>query len=260
MVPHCFKPPYFRMGNGEHHTRKCVDKMTTQNIPKHVAIIMDGNGRWAKARGLPRIAGHRAGVESAREAVNFAKDLGIEVITLYTFSTENWKRPKDEVMGLFGLLEDYIGKEFEKFAKDHIRLMVTGDIDGIPEPLRSKLKKTIIDTAKNHTFTVNLALNYGSRAEIVRAARLIAENVNASKLKVDEITEDAFSQYLYTKDLPDPDLLIRTSGEYRISNFLLWQISYAEVYVTDILWPDFRKKDFSEAIAWFKNRQRRFGG
>ena len=234
--------------------------MENNKVPQHVAIIMDGNGRWAKARGLPRIAGHRAGVESAREAVNSARELGVKVITLYTFSTENWKRPKDEVMGLFGLLEDYIDKEFEKFAKDRIRLMVTGDIDGIPEPLRSKLNKTIADTAENYTFTVNLALNYGSRAEIARAARLIAMDVKASKIKVDEINEIVFSQYLYTKNIPDPDLLIRTSGEYRISNFLLWQISYAEVLITDVLWPDFRRKDFLEAITWFENRQRRFGG
>jgi undecaprenyl diphosphate synthase len=234
--------------------------MQSLNIPKHVAIIMDGNGRWARSRGLPRFAGHRSGAESAREAVRSARDLGIKIITLYTFSTENWKRPKDEVTALFGLLEDYIDKESDKFTKDRVRLIVTGDVDGLPEPLKSKLKKAIADTAENDSITVNLALNYGSRTEIARAARLIAADVKASKLKVDEIDEGVFSRYLYTKGLPDPDLLIRTSGEYRISNFMLWQISYAEIYITEILWPDFRKKDFADAIAWFGKRQRRFGG
>jgi len=234
--------------------------MNSSSIPKHVAIIMDGNGRWAKSRGLPRIAGHRAGVDSAREAVKSASELGIKVITLYTFSTENWKRPKDEVMALFGLLEDYIDKEFDKLMENRIRLMVTGDIDGIPEPLRSKLKKAIVDTAYNDVITLNLAINYGSRAEIARAVRLIATEVKESRLKVDEINEELFSKYLYTKNLPDPDLLIRTSGEHRVSNFLLWQISYSEVLITDVLWPDFRKKDLQEAITWFGMRQRRFGG
>ncbi|MCX5680102.1 MAG: isoprenyl transferase [Candidatus Omnitrophica bacterium] len=234
--------------------------MENNKIPQHVAIIMDGNGRWARSRGLPRIAGHRAGVDSAREAVESAGELGIKIITLYTFSTENWKRPKSEVTALFGLLDNYIDKESDKLAKKRIRFMVTGDIEGIPEPLKSKLKKTIADTVKNDFLTVNLALNYGSRTEIARAAKLIAADVKASKLNVDEIDEGIFSRYLYTKDLPDPDLLIRTSGEYRISNFMLWQISYAEIYITDTMWPDFRKRDLADAITWFGNRQRRFGG
>ena len=234
--------------------------MNNSNIPQHIAIIMDGNGRWAKARGLPRIAGHRAGVDSAREAVRSAGELGIKVITLYTFSTENWKRPKDEVTALFGLLEDYIDKESDKLMKERIKLTAIGDIDGIPEPLKSKLNRVIARTAGNELMTVNLALNYGSRAEIARAARLIASDVKSSKLEVGDIDEGVFSRYLYTKDLPDPDLLIRTSGEYRISNFLLWQISYAEVYVTDKMWPDFRKKDLVNAVDWFGERQRRFGG
>jgi len=221
---------------------------------------MDGNGRWAKSRGLPRISGHRAGVDSAREAIESAGELGIKVITLYTFSTENWKRPKDEVAALFGLLEMYIDNESDKLQKKRIRLMVTGDIEGIPEPLKSKLKKIVFDTAKNDCLTVNLALNYGSRSEIIRAARLIAEDVKASKIKADDIDERVFAGYLYTGQLPDPELLIRTSGEYRVSNFLLWQISYSEIYVTDTMWPDFRKKDLLKAISWFGNRQRRFGG
>lgn len=234
--------------------------MTDQNIPQHVAIIMDGNGRWAKARGLPRIAGHRAGVDSAKEAVKSAGELGIKVITLYTFSTENWKRPENEVKALFELLEAYIDNEADRLMKNRTKLMVTGDIDGIPDPLREKLKRVIADTSGNDSLVVNLALNYGSRAEMTRAARMIARDVKESKLRVDEISEEKFSGYLYTKGLPDPDLLIRTSGEYRISNFMLWQISYAEIYITDTMWPDFRKKDLIDAIAWFGNRQRRFGG
>jgi len=234
--------------------------MKNPKIPQHVAIIMDGNGRWAKSRGLLRLAGHSAGVDSAKEAIESAGELGIKVITLYTFSTENWKRPESEVSALFGLLETYIDKESDALDKKRIRLMVTGDIDGIPEPLKSKLKNAIARTAGNDFLTVNLALNYGSRAEIARAARLIASDVKASKLDIGEINEDMFSKYLYTKELPDPELLIRTSGECRISNFMLWQISYAEVYITDTMWPDFKKKDLVEAIAWFGNRQRRFGG
>ncbi len=234
--------------------------MTDQNIPQHVAIIMDGNGRWAKARGLPRIAGHRAGVDSAKEAVKSAGELGIKVITLYTFSTENWMRPENEVKALFGLLEAYIDNESDRLMKNRTKLMVTGDIDGIPDPLREKLKRVIADTSGNDSLIVNLALNYGSRAEMTRAVRMIVSDVKESKLRVDEISEERFSGYLYTKGLPDPDLLIRTSGEYRISNFMLWQISYAEIYITDTMWPDFRKKDLIDAIAWFGNRQRRFGG
>lgn len=234
--------------------------MKNPKIPQHVAIIMDGNGRWAKSRGLPKIAGHSAGVDSAKEIIESAGELGIKIITLYTFSTENWKRPENEVSALFGLLETYIDKESDKLDAKRIKLMVTGDIDGIPEPLKSKLKATIARTDKNDFLTVNLALNYGSRAEIARAARLIALDVKELKLEAGEINEDMFSGYLYTKGLPDPELLIRTSGEYRISNFLLWQISYAEIYITDTMWPDFRNKDLVDAIAWFGNRQRRFGG
>lgn len=234
--------------------------MEDKKIPHHVAIIMDGNGRWAQARGLPRIAGHRAGVESAREVVKAAGELGIKIITLYTFSTENWKRPKDEVTALFGLLDHYLTEESDKMMKNRIRFIVTGDLDGIPDPLKSKLKKAISDSGSNDALIVNLALNYGSRAEIVRAAKLIASDAKASKIDISEIDEKLFSGYLYTKSIPDPDLLIRTSGEYRLSNFLLWQISYSELYITDKLWPDFRKRDLEDAIADYSRRNRRFGG
>lgn len=232
----------------------------TKNIPKHVAIIMDGNGRWAKSKGLPRLAGHRAGVDSARKAIESAGELGIKFLTLYTFSKENWKRPRQEVEALFGLLENYLDKESGKLKENRIRFMVTGDIDGIPEPLKSKLKKTISDTSGNEGLTVNLALNYGSRDEIVRAVRSIAGDVKAGSVSPGDIDEKLFSDRLYTRGMPDPDLLIRTSGEYRISNFLLWQISYSEIYITKKMWPDFGKEDLEGAVLEFQKRERRFGG
>lgn len=229
-------------------------------IPRHVAIIMDGNGRWAKSRGLPRIAGHRAGVKSAREAVRAAGELGIKVLTLYTFSAENWKRPRKEIEALFGLLEEYLDREAEKLNKNNIRLFVIGDVDALPESLRGKLREAVESTKNNTGLTLNLALNYGSRQEIVTAACSIARDVANGKLSAGDIDDKLFSSYLYTKDLPDPDLLIRTSGEFRISNFLLWQISYAELYITKKFWPDFNKGDLKKAIVEYKRRERRFGG
>jgi undecaprenyl diphosphate synthase len=233
---------------------------SSKKIPHHVAIIMDGNGRWAKSRNMPKLAGHRAGAEAAREIVTASGELGIRFLTLYTFSTENWKRPKNEVDALFGMLSDYLDKELDKLHKNNIRFMVTGDIEGIPDPLRSKLKNAIKATVNNTGLTVNLALNYGSRGEITRAARLIASDVKCGVIKPEDIDEKLFSRYLYTKDIPDPDLLIRTSGEYRVSNFLLWQISYSELYITDKMWPDFGKKDLKQACSEFGKRDRRFGG
>ena len=231
-----------------------------KNIPQHVAIIMDGNGRWARSRGLPKIAGHRAGVKSAEEAVRAAGELGIKVLTLYTFSTENWKRPRREIDALFGLLEEYLDKEEDKFNKNNIKFSVIGNIEGLPESVRKKLKKVIASTKNNTGLTLNLALNYGSRDEIVNAARNIAKDVLAGSLAAEKIDDNLFSSYLYTKDLPDPDLLIRTSGEFRVSNFLLWQISYAELHITKKLWPDFKKQDLEKAVAEYQKRERRFGG
>jgi undecaprenyl diphosphate synthase len=234
--------------------------MTNQKaIPQHVAIIMDGNGRWARRRGLPKLAGHRAGVETAREILEVAKKLGVKVLTLYTFSTENWKRSRQEISALFGLLEDYLDKEIGKLNENDIRFNVIGDLEGLPQALRAKLEHAISTTRQNSSFLLNLALNYGARQEIVEAARAIAEEASAGKMRPSDITEEVFSRHLYTKGIPDPDLLIRTSGEMRISNFLLWQISYTEIYVTKKYWPDFHARDLKRAILDFQRRQRRFG-
>lgn len=230
------------------------------DIPQHVAIIMDGNGRWAKERYLPKIAGHRAGVQSVRQAIEAAKELGVKVLTLYTFSTENWKRPKNEVSALFGLLEEYLDKEEKRLKENNIKLSVIGDMGALPEGVRRKLARAIASTSDNTDLTLNIALNYGSRSEIVTAVKAIASDLKEGKIAADAIDEAAFSRYLYTKGLPDPDLLIRTSGEFRISNFLLWQIAYSELYVTKKLWPDFKKSDFKKAVAEYQKRERRFGG
>ena len=232
----------------------------SNNIPQHVAIIMDGNGRWAKAHHLPKIAGHRAGAKSVRQAIEGARELGVKVLTLYTFSTENWKRPKNEVQALFRLLEEYLDKEEAELNEKNIRFSVIGDIDGLPEAIRLKIKKVMGSTSKNTDLVLNLALNYGSRLEILRAARNIARDAVGGKLDPDGIDEKLFSGYLYTNELPDPDLVIRTSGECRVSNFLLWQIAYSELYITKKFWPDFTKGDFTKAVAEYQRRERRFGG
>ena len=230
------------------------------NIPRHVAIIMDGNGRWARKNGLPRIAGHRAGAGAIKEAIKGARESGVEILTLYAFSTENWKRPKYEVAALFKLLEDYIDKEAENLHRNGIRLSVIGKIEELPEMVQKKINSVLEKTRENKSLTLNLALNYGGRTEIVDAARKIVRDCQSQKLKVEEIDENKFAGYLYTKDMPDPDLLIRTSGEMRVSNFLLWQISYAEIYVTKKLWPDFKKRDFKKAVDDYRRRERRYGG
>jgi len=230
------------------------------SVPTHVAIIMDGNGRWATRRHLPKIAGHRAGAKSVEEVMEAARELGVEILTLYTFSTENWKRPKEEVDSLFRLLEDYIDREAEKLHKNNVRLSVIGRIRELPARLQDKIARTVAMTAGNTAFILNIALNYGGRAEIVDAARALAVDVKAGRVGADDIDEALFSRYLYTKDLPDPDLMIRTSGEFRISNFLNWQLSYAEIYVTEKLWPDFGKEDLRKAVAEYQGRERRFGG
>ena len=231
-----------------------------KNIPTHVAIIMDGNGRWAKKRGLPKIAGHRAGAESVREAIKCAKELGIKVLTLYAFSTENWKRPKHEVSALFKLLANYIDREADSLDKNDIKVSVIGRTELLPEIAREKLREIMEKTKDNGSLNLVLALNYGGRSEIVDAVRKILKEFESGRIRPDEIDEDAFGNYLYTKGMPDPDLLIRTSGEMRLSNFLLWQISYTEIYVTEKLWPDFKKGDFKKAVADYQNRERRYGG
>lgn len=230
------------------------------NIPHHVAIIMDGNGRWAEKKGLPKIAGHRAGIKSVEEAIKGAKELGVKILTLYTFSTENWKRPKYEVNALFKLLENYIDKELDLFNKNDIRLSVIGRTGELPQVVQEKLTKAIDRTKDNKALLLNIALNYGSRQEIVDAVRKILKDYEAGLVSIESIDEKTFGDYLYTKYMPDPDLLIRTSGEMRVSNFLLWQISYAEIYVTKKLWPDFRKSDFKRAVREYSIRGRRYGG
>ncbi len=228
-------------------------------IPRHVAIIMDGNGRWAKQRSKPRLYGHKVGVDSVQTIVESASELGVEVLTLYAFSTENWKRPADEVGGLMGLLKTYLQRELSRMLKNRIRLTCIGDIEKLPKDVRDVLQKTITDTAENDKLTLNLALSYGGRAELIRAIRTIATEVSAGDINTDDIDENLIDNHLYTAGLPEPDLLIRTGGEARLSNFLLWQASYAEIYFTDVMWPEFREQAFADAIAEYQGRERRFG-
>lgn len=231
-----------------------------RGVPVHVAIIMDGNGRWARGRGLPKIAGHRAGVKSAEDAIEAADEIGIKILTLYTFSTENWKRPKDEVSALFGLLEHYLVTEGDRLHKNNIRFRVIGRLSELPDSLRDKISAQVEKTKDNTGLILNLALNYGSRAEITDAVRNIVKDSIAGKIDPAGIDEKLFEGYLYTGALPGPDLLIRTSGEFRVSNFLLWQIAYAEICVVGKFWPDFKKEDFKKCILDYQSRERRFGG
>jgi undecaprenyl diphosphate synthase len=229
-------------------------------LPTHVAIIMDGNGRWAKQRGLPRVEGHRNGVESVRAVVRAAGEVGIKYLTLYAFSVENWNRPKDEVDTLMKYLARFLKNEIGELNRNNVRLEVIGQIYRLPEFVQSQLQKTMTALAKNNGLTLILALSYGGRQELVDAVRSIAGQAKAGKLDPAEINEQIVSQHLYTHQYPDPDLLIRTSGELRVSNFLLWQISYAEFVVTETLWPDFRKSEFFAALEEYTRRHRRFGG
>ena len=229
-------------------------------LPNHVAIIMDGNGRWAKERNLPRIEGHRNGAESVRAVVRAAGEIGIKYLTLYAFSVENWSRPKEEVDTLMKYLDRYLRNEIGELQKNNVRLEVIGQIYRLPEFVQVQLRKTMAALSNNKGLTLVLALSYGGRTEIVEAVRSIATEVKRCKLDAAEIDEQVVAQHLYTKNLPDPDLLIRTSGEMRISNFLLWQISYTELVVTPTLWPDFRKGQFFEALEEYTRRHRRFGG
>lgn len=229
------------------------------NIPQHVAIIMDGNGRWAKRRGLPRIRGHHVGAESVRAVLRACRTAGVHYLTLYAFSTENWIRPRAEVSGLMGLLKRFLRDQSFELHDNKIRLRAIGHIEALPEVVRGELRRVIAETADYRDGELILALNYGSRVEIADACAAIAREVKAGALKPEDITEKTVASHLYLPDVPDPDFMIRTSGEQRISNFLLWQLSYAELYVTDVLWPDFREKEFAEAIAEYQRRHRRFG-
>ncbi len=238
--------------------------MTTSNVedalPKHIAIIMDGNGRWAKQRGVTRAEGHEAGAESVRETVEGCREMGIEVLTLYAFSTENWRRSRIEVSALFRLLSKYVKKELENIHKEDIRVSIMGRMEGLPKKVVKDLEYSMERTANNRSMILNVAINYGGRGEISDAARAIASEVQRGELELDAIDEACLARHLYRPALPDPDLLVRTSGEMRISNFMLWQLSYTEIVMMKTLWPDFRKPHLHEAIAEYQQRQRRFGG
>lgn len=234
-------------------------QINIDKLPHHIAIIMDGNGRWAKEKGMPRVFGHRNGVKAVREATEAAAELGVGYLTLYAFSTENWNRPPTEVSALMGLLVDTIKKEVKTLNKNSIRLKAIGDVSKLPERSRQALAQAIEETASNTRMTLVLALNYSAKWEIIEAVRTLASKAKNGTINPDEIDDQVFSDALSTKGMPDPELLIRTSGETRISNFLLWQIAYSELYFTKTLWPDFRKNDLYEAILNFQNRERRFG-
>ena len=235
------------------------EEIDQKNIPKHLAIIMDGNGRWAKSKGMIRSFGHENGIKSVRQTVETCAKIGVEYLTLYAFSTENWHRPKLEVDTLMRLLIASLRRELATLEKNNIRLSVIGDFSSLPSNVQKYLKDVIDKTSANTRMTLTLALSYGAREEITQAFRVIAEKVKKNIISLDNLGQSTIIEHLYTRNLPDVDLLIRTSGEQRISNFLLWQLAYAELYFTDVLWPDFREKDLYEAIVCYQNRERRFG-
>lgn len=229
-------------------------------LPNHIAIIMDGNGRWAGRRGLPRAAGHRAGVESLKEIVETCADLGISYLTVYAFSTENWKRPREEINALMELLVEYIEKELYVLKQNNVRIKTIGDITELPTKALLRIKKAEQETADNQQLYLQIALNYGGRKELVEAVKKISADVLHGKIQTEQIKEEIFSGYLYTVDIPDPDLLIRTAGEKRLSNFLLWQCAYTEFWFTNVFWPDFTAQHLYQAINAYQHRRRRFGG
>ena len=235
------------------------DLLMKHKIPAHIAVIMDGNGRWAKKRNLSRIDGHRAGIETVRRIVRLSGELGIGYLSLYTLSSENWNRPVSEVMGIMKLLAETVKKEVPELDKNNVRLKTIGDISGLPRKSRDALINAIGLTASNDGLTLILALNYSGRDEILRAVRTIAARIESDTLKSDEITSEVIESSLDTAGMPDPDLLIRTSGEYRLSNYLLWQLAYTELWITDVMWPDFSESDFLESLESYTKRERRFG-
>lgn len=234
--------------------------ITKNKLPKHVAIIMDGNGRWAKKRGLPRSEGHRVGMEKIRKTIQICLDFGIKILTMYAFSYQNWERPAREVNFLMGRFKRYLDKETKELNKKKIRFQVIGRIEKLSPSLQDKIKRAARLTKDNKDFIFNLAISYGGQEEILDAAKALAREVQKGSLSPEEIDENLFRQHLYAGDIPYPDLLIRTGGEYRVSNFLLWQIAYSELWVTPVLWPDFGRKEFSDALKDYANRVRRFGG
>ena len=237
-----------------------IELIRERGLPQHVAVIMDGNGRWAKQRDLPRTAGHQAGAQAAERLIRFARrQLGLKHLTLYAFSTENWARPTGEVDFLMDLLDQFIAEKLAEFEREEVRIVVSGDLARLPSTLQEHVRNAIERTAGNSALVLNVALNYGSRQEIVRACRKIAERAASGKVDPAKIDEQMFSSFLYTAQIPDPDLIIRTSGEMRLSNFLLWQAAYTELYFTDTLWPDFGEDELVSAIAQYQERDRRYG-
>ncbi|WP_027623459.1 isoprenyl transferase [Clostridium lundense] len=246
--------------NDKSKNEKTSISLDMNNIPKHIGIIMDGNGRWAKERNLPRSMGHKAGVETIRDIVKECDKIGVKYLTLYAFSTENWKRPKDEVNALMKLLVQYLRKEIEELHSNNVIVNSIGDTSKLPEICQQELKDAYEKTKNNTGLTLNLALNYGGRDEIIRAVKLLYNDIKDGKVNEDDIDENMISNYLYTSHMPDPDLIIRPSGEKRLSNFLIWQCAYAEFWYSDIKWPDFNKDYLHKAIYDYQNRDRRFGG
>ncbi|MBW2005765.1 MAG: isoprenyl transferase [Deltaproteobacteria bacterium] len=236
-----------------------MERLNPDKLPQHVAIIMDGNGRWAKRRGLTRIVGHQKGIKSIRDVVKTSRELGIKWLTLYAFSEENWKRPQYEIKALMNLLTRYLTTELKEMLNNGIRLLSIGQTEKLPPEVQRILWQTIEKTAHNKEMNLTLALSYGGRQEIVWAVKNMLKDMEKATLNIKQITEERLSRYLYTSNIPDPDLLIRTSGEYRISNFLLWQIAYAEIFISPILWPDFHKERYLEALLDYQKRERRFG-
>ncbi|KXG43417.1 MULTISPECIES: isoprenyl transferase [Tepidibacillus] len=245
--------------NGLDKNKLNIKDLDPLNIPKHVAIIMDGNGRWAKQKGLPRIAGHREGMKTIREVARVANEVGIKILTLYAFSTENWKRPQDEVKFLMDLPQEFLRKELDELIEQNVQVKMMGFDQQLPEHTLNAVHEAVEKTKQNTGLILNFALNYGSRYEIIHAIRNIVDDVLAGNISKDEIDEKLMNQYLLTKSYPDPDLLIRTSGELRISNFLLWQIAYTELWYTDEFWPEFNKQSLLQAIYEYQQRSRRFG-
>ncbi|MBV1820609.1 isoprenyl transferase [Bacteroidales bacterium MSK.15.36] len=250
----------FKNKNEQNDKKNNEIKLDLTNIPKHIAIIMDGNGRWAKERNLPRSFGHKAGVETIRDIVKECNNIGVKYLTLYAFSTENWKRPKEEVNALMELLVNYLRKEVDELHENNVVVNTIGDISKLPKVCEDELVKAYNKTKDNKGLVLNLALNYGGRDEIIRAIKLMYKDIEKKQFNIENVNENILENYLYTRDMPDPDLIIRPSGEQRISNFLLWQCAYSEFWYSNIKWPDFKKEHLHKAIKDYQNRNRRFGG
>lgn len=246
--------------NNSSTLREKIENIKKSPVPEHIAIIMDGNGRWAKKRALPRIAGHHEGMKVVRKTTRLANELGIKTLTLYAFSTENWKRPKNEVEYIMKLPEEFLGTFLPELIEENVQVKMIGYKDQLPVHTRMAIEKAMEDTKHNTGLVLNFALNYGSRSEILDAVKKVINDCKSGIMKENELDENVFSTYLMTSNLPDPDLLIRTSGEIRLSNFMLWQLAYTELWFTEVFWPDFNEDHFMEAVEAFQNRQRRFGG